>query len=44
MEKIIPKKLKIGDEIRIVAPSRSLKVLKEDIIEIATEKLKEKWI
>ena len=39
MEKIIPEKLKIGDEIRIVAPSRSLKVLKEDIIEISTEKL-----
>ena len=39
MEKIIPEKLKIGDEIRIVAPSGSLKVLKEDIIEISTEKL-----
>ena len=42
MEKIIPEKLKVGDEIRIIAPSRSLKVLKEDIIEIATKKLEEK--
>ena len=41
MEKIIPKKLKVGDEIRIIAPSRSLKVLEEDIIENATKKLEE---
>ena len=35
MNKIIPKKLKIGDEIRIIAPSRSMKILGKDVIEIA---------
>ena len=42
MKKIIPQKLKIGDEIRIIAPSRSLKILNEDIIENATKKLESK--
>lgn len=42
MEKIIPEKLKVGDEIRIIAPSRSLKVLKEDVIKIATKRLEGK--
>lgn len=41
MEKVIPEKLKVGDEIRIIAPSRSLKVLREDIILAAKNKLEE---
>lgn len=41
MEKIIPKRLEIGDEIRIIAPSRSLEVLREDIILAAKNKLEE---
>lgn len=39
MEKIIPNKLKIGDELRIVAPSRSMAILSKEIIEEATKKL-----
>ena len=39
MKKIIPEKLKIGDEIRIIAPSRSLIVIKEEVILNATKKL-----
>ena len=39
--KIVPKKLKLGDEVRIIAPSRSMKVLKEDVIKIATQRLEE---
>ena len=37
--KIVPEKLKIGDEIRIIAPSRSMKVLKEDVIKLAIRRL-----
>ena len=37
--KIVPEKLKMGDEIRIIAPSRSMRVLKEDVIKLATERL-----
>jgi len=39
MNKIIPNKLKIGDEIRVIAPSRSMCILNEDLIEIAKTKL-----
>ena len=39
--KIVPKKLKLGDEVRIIAPSRSMKILKEDVIKIATQRLEE---
>ena len=39
MNKIIPNKLKIGDEIRIIAPSRSMCILSKELIGIATEKL-----
>ena len=39
MSKIIPEKLKKGDEIRIIAPSRSMKILGEDVIKIAKERL-----
>ena len=39
--KIVPKKLKIGDEIRVIAPSRSMKVLKEDVINLAIKRLEE---
>ncbi len=39
MNKVIPEKLKIGDEIRVIAPSRSMKILKEDTINIAKSRL-----
>jgi len=38
---IKPEKLKKGDEIRIVAPSRSSKILSEDGILLATKRLEE---
>ncbi len=41
MKKIIPDKLKQGDEIRIVAPSRSLSILNKKIVDLATNRLKE---
>lgn len=41
MEKIIPERLKKGDEIRVIAPSRSLKVLRDEVIEIAKKRLEE---
>lgn len=36
---MIPNKLKVGDEVRIIAPSRSMKILGEDCKIIATERL-----
>ncbi len=39
MKKIIPNKLKKGDEIRVIAPSRSMTILREDCIKIAVERL-----
>ena len=36
---MIPEKLKIGDEIRIIAPSRSMKIIKQDIIDLAVQRL-----
>ena len=39
--KIIPEKLKKGDEIRIIAPSRSMSILKEDVINLARQRLEE---
>jgi muramoyltetrapeptide carboxypeptidase LdcA involved in peptidoglycan recycling len=36
---IIPKKLQKGDEIRVVAPARSLAILSDAIIDLAKEKL-----
>ena len=41
MKTIIPEKLKKGDEIRIIAPSRSMKILGKDCIELATKRLEE---
>lgn len=41
MNRIIPKKLKKGDEIRIIAPSRSINVLSEDTINRATKRLED---
>jgi len=38
MKKIYPKKLKIGDEVRIIAPSRSIKILNEEIRDIASKR------
>ncbi|PIT93463.1 hypothetical protein COU00_04085 [Candidatus Falkowbacteria bacterium CG10_big_fil_rev_8_21_14_0_10_43_11] len=34
---IVPPKLKQGDEIRIIAPARSLSLLSEDLIKLAKE-------
>lgn len=42
MKKVIPKKLKPGDEIRIVAPAISLAYFPEDVQKISLERLK-KW-
>jgi muramoyltetrapeptide carboxypeptidase len=39
MKYIIPSKLKKGDEIRIIAPSRSLSLLKEETLNLAKENL-----
>lgn len=41
MNKIIPNKLSIGDEIRVIAPSRSMKILSEEVIKIAQKRLEE---
>ena len=41
MNKIIPEKLKIGDEIRVIAPSRSFNLLSDETVEIATNRLEE---
>lgn len=41
MKKIIPSKLTKGDEIRIIAPSRSFNLLSEETIKIATARLEE---
>lgn len=41
MDKIIPNKLKIDDEIRVIAPSRSMKILREEVIEIAKGRLEQ---
>ena len=39
MNKIIPKKLNIGDEIRVIAPSRSMCILNNEVIENAKKRL-----
>ena len=39
MGRIIPDKLKIGDEVRIIAPSRSFNLLTQETIEVATNRL-----
>lgn len=36
---MVPQKLKKGDEVRIIAPSRSMAILKEDCINLAIERL-----
>lgn len=41
MKRIIPKKLKAGDEIRIIAPSRSLSLISKDVKELAINRLSE---
>lgn len=38
MQKIIPPKLKVGDEVRIIAPSRSLSIITKDSREIADKR------
>ncbi len=39
MQKIIPEKLKHGDEVRIIAPSRNINILGKDCIELAIKNL-----
>ena len=39
MKKIIPNRLRVGDEIRVISPSRSITVINEDIINKAVETL-----
>ena len=39
MRKIIPEKLRKGDEIRVIAPSSSMSILNEQIVELAKTKL-----
>jgi muramoyltetrapeptide carboxypeptidase len=39
--KMIPPKLKVGDEIRVIAPSRSMSIISGDIKKIAQERLEE---
>jgi len=41
MDKIYPKKLKKGDEVRIIAPSRSLNILSAEIKDIANKRFNE---
>ena len=41
MNKIFPEKLKKGDEVRIIAPARSLKLLSEETKKIADQRFKE---
>lgn len=41
MKKIIPNKLEKGDEIRIIAPARGLKLIGQDCREIATKRLQD---
>lgn len=36
---MIPEKLKVGDEVRVIAPSRSMAILGEDCKKIATDRL-----
>jgi len=38
---IVPNKLKKGDEIRIIAPSRNMNILGQDCIDIATKRLED---
>ncbi len=38
---MVAEKLKAGDEVRVIAPSRSMVILKEDCIEIATKRLED---
>lgn len=41
MNKIFPEKLKKGDEIRVIAPSRSMSLLNDETMSIATARLSE---
>jgi len=41
MDRIVPAKLNVGDEIRIIAPSRSFNLLSQETIDIATNRIEE---
>ena len=41
MKKIIPERLKKGDEVRIVAPSRGLKIIGKEVRALAEKRLSE---
>ncbi len=38
---MVPEKLKVGDEVRVIAPSRSMVIIGEDSKELATKRLEE---
>ncbi len=38
MEKIYPSKLKVGDEVRIIAPSRSMSIISQEVRKIANKR------
>ena len=38
---IFPQKLKVGDEVRIIAPAFSYQIIGEDVRKIATERLEQ---
>ena len=41
MDKIFPNKLKIGDEVRVIAPARSLAIISKETREIANKRIEE---
>jgi len=41
MKKIFPEKLKRGDEVRIVAPSRSMSIISEEVKQVAADRFKD---
>ena len=41
MNIIVPEKLKKGDEVRVIAPSQSMRILGKDCIEIAKKRLED---
>ena len=44
MKKIVPAKIKKGDEIRIIAPSRSMSILKDDVVYNAKQRLEKEGL
>lgn len=38
MEKVYPEKLKTGDEVRVIAPARSMAIISEEVRKIANQR------